>query len=93
MPDFQEEIRRRLAPLELAPAREAEITEELSQHVEEQYQQALSGGATAEEARRAVLDGLNNARVFTRESSASNDGPSRILSRSARKGEQACGLT
>ena len=36
--------------------REAEIVEELSQHLEDQYEQALSRGATEEEARRAVRE-------------------------------------
>ena len=33
MPDFTREIRRRLASMSLAPTREAEIVEELSQHL------------------------------------------------------------
>ena len=67
MPDFKEEIRRRLAPLELTPAREAEITEELSQHLEEEYEHALSTGATAAEANGAVLKELNSTDLFARE--------------------------
>jgi putative ABC transport system permease protein len=55
MPDFKEEIRRRLGSLRLSPARENEIADELSQHLEDQYEQALSRGATEEEARQAVL--------------------------------------
>ncbi len=58
MPDFRAEIRRRLPKLNLPPTREAEIVEELSQHLEEQYQDALSRGATEGEARRAVLKDL-----------------------------------
>ena len=34
MPDFKVEIRARLAELQLSPVREAEIVEELSQHLE-----------------------------------------------------------
>ena len=41
MPDFKEEIRKRLAELNLAPTRESEIVEELSQHLDDQYEQAL----------------------------------------------------
>ena len=58
MPDFHAEIRRRLPELNLSPAREAEIVEELSQHLEEQYQDVLSRGASESEARRAVLTDL-----------------------------------
>jgi hypothetical protein len=53
MPEFREEIGRRLSGLKLAPTREAEIIEELSQHLEDQYEQSLSHGATDEEAHRS----------------------------------------
>src|SRR5436190_23590400 len=38
MAEFKEAIRERLAGLGLSPAREAEIIEELSQHLEDQYE-------------------------------------------------------
>ncbi len=50
MPDFKAEIRRHLSELGLPPIREAEILEELSQHLEQEYDRALSGGASEEEA-------------------------------------------
>ena len=37
MPDWTSEVRKRLSSLRLSPAREAEIVEELSQHLEESY--------------------------------------------------------
>jgi putative ABC transport system permease protein len=55
MPDWKEEIRRRLSRLSLAPAHEAEIIEELAQHLDDCYEQSLAGGATKEEAYRAAL--------------------------------------
>jgi putative ABC transport system permease protein len=55
MPDFKEEVRRRLAGLSLSPAREAQMVEELSQHLRDQYDQSLRNGATDEEAERAIL--------------------------------------
>jgi putative ABC transport system permease protein len=55
MPDWKEEIRRRLSGLRLSGAREAEIIEELAQHLDDRYEQLLEGGATKEEAYRAVL--------------------------------------
>src|SRR5581483_6774482 len=55
MPDWREEIARRLSPLKLDVTRETEIVEELSQHLEDRYQELVSGGATDEEARRDVL--------------------------------------
>ena len=45
MPDWKKEVRERLAALKLAPAREAEIVEELSQHLEDRYRELLLGGA------------------------------------------------
>jgi predicted permease len=59
MPEFKEEIRRRLEGLGLSPGREAEIVEELSQHLDDQYEQAMSRGADEAEARQVVLAELN----------------------------------
>ena len=51
MPDWNEQIRRQLTDLNLAPAREAEIVEELAQHAEDRYRELQSGGATEAEKR------------------------------------------
>lgn len=59
MPDFKEEIRKRLGGLSLSPPRESEIVEELSQHLEDQYEQSLNRGASEEEAHQAVLRELD----------------------------------
>ena len=67
MPDWKEEIRTRLADLKLEPARETEIVEELSQHLEDRYQESLCAGATEDEAYRATSDELKNAEILTRE--------------------------
>src|SRR5262245_12997160 len=53
--DWKQEIRKRLARLKLAPSREAEIVEELSQHLEDRYAESLASGATPEEASRAAF--------------------------------------
>ncbi|MEN3370642.1 MAG: hypothetical protein V7609_2785 [Verrucomicrobiota bacterium] len=58
MPDFKEEIRKRLAGLSLSPTREAEIVEELSQHLEDEYEQSLSRGASEGEAQETMLQDL-----------------------------------
>src|SRR6266542_2846182 len=55
MAEWKKEIGERLAPLKLAPTREAEIVEELAQHLEDQYAELSSGGAAPEEAYRAAL--------------------------------------
>jgi putative ABC transport system permease protein len=67
MPDWSDEIRRRLARLRLAPTREAEIVEELSQHLEDLYEQTLQGGATEDEACRAVLQELDESHLLAQE--------------------------
>src|SRR5581483_734439 len=58
MPDWKREIRRHLAPLNLVPAREAEIVEELTQHAEDRYRELQGEGAADERARRIILDEL-----------------------------------
>src|SRR5256886_5353001 len=67
MPDFKAEIRARLAELGLPPAREAEIIEELSQHLAEQYEEAIARGASEEEARQRVFEEVNAPDLLRRE--------------------------
>jgi putative ABC transport system permease protein len=67
MPDFKPEISARLSELQLSPAREAEIVEELSQHLEQEYERAVNGGASEEEAREKVLEELNTSDLLRRE--------------------------
>ena len=55
MPDWTGEIRRRLAPLALVPEREAEIVQELTQHLEDCYADAVSRGATPDDAHAQAL--------------------------------------
>ena len=55
MHDWQSEIRARLAPLRLRPEREADIVDEIAQHLAERYREAISGGASPEEATHAAL--------------------------------------
>ncbi|HEV8187224.1 MAG TPA: ABC transporter permease [Pyrinomonadaceae bacterium] len=58
MPDWKEEVRRRLARLNLEPAREAEIVEELAQHLDDVYERSLKAGLSEAEAKRAALKEL-----------------------------------
>ena len=67
MPDFKVELRARLAELQLSPVREAEIVEELSQHLEQEYDRALGCGASDDEALRQVLEQLNASDLLGRE--------------------------
>jgi len=67
MPDFKGEIRARLAELGLPPVRETEIVEELSQHLEEEYERALSSGASEDKARQQILEQLNKPDLLGQE--------------------------
>ena len=55
MPDWTNEVRRRLTSLRLSPEREAEIVDELSQHLDDHYRELIAGGATPEDASRLTL--------------------------------------
>jgi len=55
MPEWKQEIRRRLANLKLDPAREVIIVEEMEQHLADYYADMLSGGATEAEDRKSVV--------------------------------------
>ena len=55
MPDWANEVRARLASLHLSPTREAEIVDELSQHLDDLYRESIAAGATPEEATRVAL--------------------------------------
>ncbi|HEY2799077.1 MAG TPA: ABC transporter permease [Chthoniobacterales bacterium] len=67
MPDWKTEIRRQLVGVSLSPEREIEIVEELSQHLQDQYEKAISRGATEEDAKREVLEDLNVPALLSRE--------------------------
>jgi predicted permease len=66
MPEWKEGILRQLAPLKLTATREAEIAEELAQHLEDRYAEFLSAGKTEEEARRLVLGEISRGDWLTR---------------------------
>jgi putative ABC transport system permease protein len=66
MPDWKREVRARLSGLRLRPTREAEIVEELSQHLEDRYEQSLACGVTKEEAYDAALRELTESDLLTR---------------------------
>jgi putative ABC transport system permease protein len=65
MAEWKEEIRRRLAGLALDPAREMEIVEELSQHLDDRYAELLAGGASEEQARRVAIAELIDSEMLT----------------------------
>jgi putative ABC transport system permease protein len=66
MPDFREEIRSRLATLRIAPAREAEIVDELAQHLEDEYRDALTQGLSETHAHSTALATMSDHPALAR---------------------------
>ena len=60
MPDFERAIERRLAGLALAPTRHAEIVLELSQHLQDRYDELRAAGASIADASREVFSELDH---------------------------------
>jgi len=61
--NWRPHIRPRLASLHLSPAREAEIAEELAQHLEDRWQELVARGATPEEAAHSAKTEFDGARL------------------------------
>ncbi|MEN3327985.1 MAG: hypothetical protein V7638_2792 [Acidobacteriota bacterium] len=55
MPEWKDEVRKRLNGSRLAPSQENDIVEELAQHLEQLYESSLQGGATEAEAEQTAL--------------------------------------
>lgn len=58
MPEWTRHVRQRLERLQLRPEREAEIVEELSQHLDERYEELRRSGASEIEAERQAIGEL-----------------------------------
>ena len=67
MRTWEFEIRTRLADLDLEPAREASIVEELAQHLDDRYRELLASGSSGEQARAAALAELSQKQLLARE--------------------------
>ena len=65
MPDWKPDIRARLSHLSIAPAREAEIVDELTQHLDDRWRELVAGGATPEEAAQRATTEFDGARLET----------------------------
>jgi predicted permease len=61
MPDFKNEVRKRLAGLRLAPSRETEIVDELAQYLEDYYEELLANDTTKEDAWSLTCQALNES--------------------------------
>ena len=64
MPDWRPDIASRLGGLRLDPARKAEIIDELSEHLDQRYDELLAEGATADEAFRTAVSELLDAQAL-----------------------------
>src|SRR5262249_46798015 len=64
MPNWAEHVRPRLSPLRLTPPREAEIVEELSQHLDDRWRELIAGGASPDEAKRLALADFRDGNVL-----------------------------
>jgi putative ABC transport system permease protein len=60
MPEWASHIRPHFAALRLEPGREAEILDEISQHLDARYEELLADGVTEAEALRLVTDELRS---------------------------------
>ena len=65
--DWKKDLRARLARLQLTPAREAEIVEEFSQHLDERYDELRRGGVSEDEACRLALEELRHPDTLARQ--------------------------
>ena len=64
MPDWTQHVRSRLSRLRLSPTREAEIVEELSQHLDDRYRELIAGGMSPDEATRVALSDFREGNVL-----------------------------
>jgi len=66
MPKWDTDLRARLAGLQLTPARESEIVEELSQHLDDRYEELRASGSSDADARRIALEELSDTGELAR---------------------------
>ena len=67
MREWRNEIRRRLAPLNLSPVRESEIVDELAQHCDDRYRELRESGASESDAHAAALAEIADDEALRRE--------------------------
>jgi putative ABC transport system permease protein len=64
MPEWKEEISKRLSSVSPPLARETEIVEELAQHVEDRYQDLLARGVIETQAQRTALEEITSNEIL-----------------------------
>src|SRR5215510_13388593 len=65
MPEWKAEVRKRLSGLQLAPARENAIVEEVAQHLDESYAELLASGMSEDDAYRHAHAELHDGGLLT----------------------------
>src|SRR5262249_8099020 len=65
MPEWKAEVRKRLSGLQLAPARENAIVEEVAQHLDESYAELLASGMSEADAYRHAHAELHDGGLLT----------------------------
>ena len=66
MPDWKQQLASRLASLRISPAREREIIDELSQHLDDLYRERRTAGESHEAAIRRALDEIDDRDLLER---------------------------
>src|SRR5262245_16015031 len=66
MPDWKQHVRPRLSGLRLTPTREAEIVEELSQHLDDRYRELIAGGMSPDDATRVALADFRDGNLLAK---------------------------
>src|SRR5258707_8808527 len=67
MPDWRSDIRTRLAGLKLSPAREAEIVDEVGQHLDDRYKDLRRQGTNEDAAVRLALEEIDGQQLLQNE--------------------------
>ena len=67
MPDWKKELTKHLSSLRLTPTREAEIVNELAEHLENRYEELLASGLSPAEAEQLTRVELNESDQLVRE--------------------------
>ena len=74
MPEWAPHVRARLASLRLSPTREAEIVDELSQHLEDRHRELIAGGTAPDEATRLALADFQSGDVLAQKMASLRQG-------------------
>ena len=77
MPDWTRYVRERLALPELAPRREEELIQELAEQLDDVFESALAGGASADEAAAIAAGQIRDWQALARDLRQANAGSRR----------------